>query len=99
MRRAVLEISDHLLIEIVKGVEESIHKKSFVVRKYGLPNDCKVIRAFTTINGQGTIGILLESESFDDIKAGEIYPTLPSPELETMEPISIASIPERDGLN
>jgi len=71
MKRAFFRMTDNLIVEILKGLSEGFSGR-FIVEQ-GLPSDAKPIR---TSNEGGITTILCESESFKDIKIGEIYPEL-----------------------
>lgn len=76
MKRAIVEISDHLLTEILKPMGMGF-RGTFEVVENGLPADAKPCRIFLMQNG--TPGLLVESEEFDDVPFGKEYPVLPPP--------------------
>jgi hypothetical protein len=80
MKRAVLEIGDHLFMEILAGLKSGFSGRYEVINN-GLPDDVKFVRC-----GQSEccLNILLESETFKDIKDNEPYPIL--------DPVTIKSV-------
>lgn len=81
MKRAILQITDHLLIEFFKAFQEQdgqwrVHR----MLKNTLPDDAKPIRC--SIMDKGVLGILIESESFREIPEAEPYPILDCPVFE-----------------
>ena len=81
MKRAIFEISDHLLVELCKGFIVGAGGHYEVVEN-GLPKDTKVVSS--TVIKNGVVGIIVESESFDDVKYGEMHPTLKCPVLRSI---------------
>lgn len=74
MRRAVLEITDSLLVEIFKGLEQGFSGK-FKIIENGLPGDAKPIRC--EIGCNGILRMLIESKTFEDVNDGKAkYPVL-----------------------
>ena len=81
MKRAILQISDGLLVEMFKAFQEQENQwRVFRVLKNALPDDAKPIRC--SVMNDGLVGILIESESFEDIEEGLLYPILDSPHFE-----------------
>lgn len=78
MKRAILKVTDCLLIELLKGLQDGPQRR-FMVTKNPLPEDAKPVRVGH--DGPGVLCILIESEKFDDVEKGKLYPDLPSPEL------------------
>lgn len=76
LKRAMLKISDVLLVDILKGLQEGPPRR-FKVASNGLPADAKPIRAGHTPDGN--LFILIESEEFEDIELGKEYPILRPP--------------------
>lgn len=77
MKRAIVQISDDLLVEILKGLKSGFNGR-FKVIKNGLPEDVKLIRAYP-VRDQ-IIEMILESESFKDIADAPI-PVLDPPQM------------------
>jgi len=82
MKRAVLIISDVILMEILKCFT---FKEGFTYKviENQLPSDTKVIRMGHDI--QGNTYIVLESEEFKDITEGYKYPELKPPIIQLKE--------------
>ena len=78
MKRAILKIDDHFLINLLKGLILG-PPRSFTVIKNALPGDVKPIRCM--IMNSGLLGILIESDSFEDVTEGSEYPILDLPVL------------------
>ena len=89
MKRAVLLMSDVCLVNFCKMLEDRpIY--GFKVVKNGLPIDAKPIRTFRLGRAEytgecGEIGILIESESFEDIEEGCEYPILDQVQFKIIE--------------
>lgn len=50
-----------------------------------IPKDAKFIRSFTDdLTGWGRIGIVIESESFEELKDGDVIPIHPDPQFENV---------------
>lgn len=77
MRRAILKITDKMLVDLFSLLEND-SKYAFKIVKNGLPKDAKPVRCM--ILNEGLLGILIESEEFDE--AVEEYPVLNSPTIE-----------------
>ena len=76
MKRAIFQITDCLLVHMFKAFQKQDDKwRVFRVKGNALPDDAKPIRCWPCQDG--VIEILIESESFEDIKQGDSYPTLP----------------------
>jgi len=82
MKHAVLNVSDIFVVQICQGLKVGMSRK-FRVIKNPLPNDAKPVHIITT--NTGTVGIVLESETFKEISFGMKYPELPSPVLEVIQ--------------
>lgn len=83
MKRAILRITDVLLVEIFKGFQgKEFRDRTVRIKSNALPDDAKPIRC--QIMDNGMLGILIESESFEDIDFDETksYPILDSPMFE-----------------
>lgn len=81
MKRAILQITDRLLVEMFKAFQKQDGQwRVFRVLKNALPDDAKPIRG--SVMGNGNLGILIESESFEEISEAELYPILDYPVFE-----------------
>lgn len=87
MRRATLQISDSLLIQVLKGVKSGFNGR-FKVSKNGLPEDAKAIESYSV---DGRVDIVIESESFEDVKEVRKLPPFPVLDCPVM-----SAIPEND---
>ena len=82
MKRAILEITDQLLLDLLKGFNFNDERlRFFNVIGNPLPDDTKPVRC--QIMDNGNLGILVESESFENIRGNTVYPTLDKPVLRT----------------
>lgn len=81
MKRAILEISDQLFMQILNRCKAGFWG-NYKVKENGLPEDVKIIRAEQSC---GCFKLLLESESFLDIEDEKPYPELPPPIFENIE--------------
>jgi hypothetical protein len=80
MKYAILKVSPLFLVEMFKHDIPMIK-----LVDHALPEDTKYVRAFTDdFGGWGRIGLVLESESFRELKDGEMIPVLQSPTFEKM---------------
>lgn len=81
MKQAIFEITGEFAIALCSGAGDLAGAgRSFVVTKFPIPQGAKVIRLFQD-DRRGTIGIVLEHESFVDVPHGCLIPTLPTPQL------------------
>lgn len=80
MKAAILQILDCVIVEIMKGLSKS-YNGIYRITENGLPTDAVVISYEQ--KKDGTIEILLKSETFKDIKDGN-YPILESPVLTSL---------------
>ncbi len=87
MKRAILQISDVLLVQILKGLLSGFSGR-FKVSDNGLPEDTKVIESYSV---DGRIDIIVESELFENVK--ELHKLPPFPVLDS--PV-ISTVPEKD---
>lgn len=78
VKHAILYVSPHTFLELCKGLYET---RNVRIIANAVPEDAKFIRAFTTddVTGWGKIGLVIESESFEEIKEGNLMPTLSNP--------------------
>jgi len=75
MKHKILKISPFMFLSMCK--EDTINVR--VVANI-LPKDAKFIRAYTDdYTGWGYISLIIESESFEEIKEGDVIPILPYP--------------------
>ena len=79
MKRAILKISDSYLMKLLSTMK-SFYNGNFSVAKNPLPEDVKIIRVGH--DHQMFLSLLLQSDEFEDIKEGELYPVLDLPEIE-----------------
>jgi hypothetical protein len=75
MKYKILSVSPHVFLEICKngcaGVE---------VIKNAIPQDARYVRAYIeNLNGWGYVNLVLESESFSELKEGDVIPMLLHP--------------------
>lgn len=85
MKRAILEISDVMMIEMIKGFKHQDGRfRYYKVIKNTLPEDAKPIRCILPQTNSAAIGILLESEKFEDVALGNPYPILNPPHVENV---------------
>jgi len=78
MKQMILLVHPMILVDICKYGTEKVK-----IIKDAIPKDCKYIRAFTNDqSGQGNIGLVIESESFSELKEGDIIPIILSPTFE-----------------
>jgi len=81
MRHKILYVSPQILIELCKGPSIAA-----IVVKNVLPSDTKFIRAFNEdTSGWGQIGLVLESDQFEELKEGDLIPVLPKPVFEKIQ--------------
>lgn len=82
MKYKILYISPLGLLEICK---RGFHHVQVVAND--LPQDTKYIRSFVDgdTSGWGRIGIVIESESFDELKEGDVIPVLLEPVFEKIQ--------------
>ena len=75
MKRAILKITDQLLVEMFKAFNKMDDQwRVFRVLENPLPDDAKPIRC--GFDEQGTLMLVIESDEFDFIEEGYTYPTL-----------------------
>lgn len=80
-RRAILQISTGLLVELLSGLKEGFSGHYRVIGN-ALPKDAK---ALGTISIEAhTVGIVIESDTFKEVSPGEELPVLDDPILETI---------------
>lgn len=80
MRYKILVLSPYIILEIFKHNVSSVR-----IIKDTIPEDADFVRAFTNDpTGWGNIGLIIESDSFDDVKEGEQIPIL-DPQFEKVE--------------
>lgn len=78
MRYKILNIHPLFFIHISQHGTEKVR-----IIENSLPEDTKFIRSFTNdTSGWGSISLVIESESFEDLKEGDIIPSIPSPTFE-----------------
>lgn len=78
MRRAVFIITDDILIDFLSYVKDpNTFKKTWSVIKNPLPDDVEPVKSY--IGNFGNINIVLQSDSFEDIESGELFPILKPP--------------------
>lgn len=78
MGQQILLISPYMFVDMF--MQGEIHAK---VVERALPKDVKFIRAFTNdTGGWGNIGLVLESQEWDELKEGDLIPVLPAPMFE-----------------
>ena len=93
MKRAILEFSPQLMVEICKVAQQDF-LGSIKVIKNGLPTDAKVVdMQLKELNIESnhrfphSILIILESESFCDTPVGNVLPFLDVPELQAVREV------------
>jgi hypothetical protein len=75
MKYAILKIHPFLFVEFCKHGADKV-----TVAENRIPEDAKFVRAFTEDStGWGVVSLVLESESFEDLKQGDRIPVLPDP--------------------
>lgn len=74
MKRAILQISDEILMDILKGLMTGPNRK-FKVTENPLPKDVKIVRSYSV---DRTVEIIVESEAFVEIEKSP-YPVLSCP--------------------
>ena len=80
-KRAIFQITNHLLVAMFQAFQKQGDQwRVFRVLKNALPDDAKPIRC--NVMNNGNIGILIESESFEEIPATKLYPILDPPVFE-----------------
>ena len=78
MKYKILKVSPFIFLDMCKY---GINKIRIV--KDAIPDDAKFIRAHTDDNsGWGNISLVIESELFDELKDGDLIPTIPYPTFE-----------------
>lgn len=71
-------VSPMIFLDFCKNGADSIR-----IIKNAIPNGAKYVRSFTNdSSGLGNIGLVIESESFDEVGEGELIPILPYPTFE-----------------
>lgn len=85
MKHAILQISDALIVDLLTIVRVGF-SGNFEVKQNGLPKDAKAISCVKV--DDNIIGIVVESDSFDDIDTAHDLPILEPPIHETI-PIDI----------
>jgi len=86
MKRAVLEITDQLLIDMLKPFKHE-NKMYTILVENPLPPDAKIVRIEQHpywAENNICLGVLLESEQFKDVPPAEVYPRLPLPVFKTI---------------
>jgi len=88
MKRAILLVTDSFLIGFMQYVKDPNIIRRWKVIENPIPDDAKPIRAFQT-KQDGMLGIVLESESFEDVDDCRRYPILPRPVFSSEEDDSV----------
>lgn len=78
MKYKILKVSPYIFIDMCKYGFDKIR-----IVKDSLPDDAKFIRAHVDdVTGWGNISLVIESESFDELKDGDLIPIIPYPTFE-----------------
>lgn len=80
MRRAILQMTDLFLVELLKPFTHGACR-TFEVKKNALPDDAKPVGCVDM--GNGVLGVVIESDSFEDVELGKQTPILELPVIET----------------
>lgn len=81
MRYKILKVHNFIFIEMCKLGTEKVR-----IIKDALPEDTKYVRCYTNDDsGWGAIYLVIESQTFDELKEGDPIPLIPGPIFERVE--------------